>query len=408
MQDHTENAGGAGKDVPLTNEEMTLGKRISFLRKAKRLTQREFAEKLNVSDKLVSKWELEESSPAVDDVVRIGAQFGLSLDYLIHGKKSARDEEALKPVPAPPPPFSDPVQAFVNHVNTLIEKNRWQPYREQLFPASAEQRMYAMMEEARKETLKTRHAEYTEDLRGKNKPIDEDYWNQLYLSFGEGTYQADFLPRKVGVFLITSTRHRSLKSYYEGDGDKKWLDYGIDFALDFNALLALDNFDIFSALTSEDPPQYFRCLIPEVPAAAKYFGDSIYRKENYREFFDKHTHREYSENERLKKLRAEWDEPFYERNYGSGEPLSYLELAGLTDLRFFRLLEKQELDLLLGAVNTKHERAWEVIASLIDCGATKVFHVRDDYSGSWNTIEDPLGTLALRTIAELRSRKPSD
>jgi transcriptional regulator with XRE-family HTH domain len=43
----------------------SLGSFISELRKEKRLTQRELAELLNVSDKTVSHWECDENSPDI-------------------------------------------------------------------------------------------------------------------------------------------------------------------------------------------------------------------------------------------------------------------------------------------------------------------------------------------------------
>ncbi|MBE6878263.1 MAG: helix-turn-helix transcriptional regulator [Ruminococcaceae bacterium] len=50
------------------------------------LTQKELAEKLNVSDKAVSKWERSESLPDVTLIPLIAAALGVSIDYLMTGK----------------------------------------------------------------------------------------------------------------------------------------------------------------------------------------------------------------------------------------------------------------------------------------------------------------------------------
>lgn len=56
---------------------------ISELRKAVPLTQAELAEKLNYSDKAVSKWERGESIPDVIVLKQIAELFGVSVDYLL-------------------------------------------------------------------------------------------------------------------------------------------------------------------------------------------------------------------------------------------------------------------------------------------------------------------------------------
>ena len=56
---------------------------ITNLRKEKRLTQAEFAEKLNYSDKAVSKWERAESLPDIIVLKKISDLFGISVDYLL-------------------------------------------------------------------------------------------------------------------------------------------------------------------------------------------------------------------------------------------------------------------------------------------------------------------------------------
>lgn len=56
---------------------------ISELRKAVPLTQAELAEKLNYSDKAVSKWERGESIPDVVVLKQIADVFGVTVDYLL-------------------------------------------------------------------------------------------------------------------------------------------------------------------------------------------------------------------------------------------------------------------------------------------------------------------------------------
>lgn len=56
---------------------------ISELRKANKLTQLELAEKLNYSDKAISKWERGDAVPDVAVLKAIADLFGVTLDYLV-------------------------------------------------------------------------------------------------------------------------------------------------------------------------------------------------------------------------------------------------------------------------------------------------------------------------------------
>ena len=57
---------------------------IIKLRKDKKITQVEFAEKINYSDKAVSKWERAESVPDIIVLKQIADFFGVSVDYLLN------------------------------------------------------------------------------------------------------------------------------------------------------------------------------------------------------------------------------------------------------------------------------------------------------------------------------------
>jgi len=63
---------------------ITIGKNITRLRKLVNMTQFELAEKLNYSDKSVSKWEQGNGVPDVRILVQIASIFGVTIDELVH------------------------------------------------------------------------------------------------------------------------------------------------------------------------------------------------------------------------------------------------------------------------------------------------------------------------------------
>ena len=71
---------------------------IAELRQKNNMTQMELAEKLNYSDKAISKWERGESTPDVSVLVQIAALFEVSLDYLVQSEhpKTERGETSQK------------------------------------------------------------------------------------------------------------------------------------------------------------------------------------------------------------------------------------------------------------------------------------------------------------------------
>lgn len=77
----------------MTEEEIknNFSKNLVTLRKSKRLTQLALAEKLNYSDKAVSKWEVGSVLPDVDTMVGIADFFGVTVNDLIYEKKRRID-----------------------------------------------------------------------------------------------------------------------------------------------------------------------------------------------------------------------------------------------------------------------------------------------------------------------------
>lgn len=61
------------------------GKVIRELREKKKLTQRELAERINVSDKTVSKWETEKGLPDVAIIEDLAGALGTSITELLTG-----------------------------------------------------------------------------------------------------------------------------------------------------------------------------------------------------------------------------------------------------------------------------------------------------------------------------------
>ena len=68
-------------------ERKTIGSFIAVLRKAQGMTQRQLAEKLNVSDKTVSRWERDEGCPDLSLIPVLAEIFSVSCDELLRGER---------------------------------------------------------------------------------------------------------------------------------------------------------------------------------------------------------------------------------------------------------------------------------------------------------------------------------
>lgn len=74
-----------------------LGTNIAMFRKQAGLTQAELAEKINYSDKAVSKWERGESIPDITTLVALADEFGTSLDDLLGRETAQQKQETAAP-----------------------------------------------------------------------------------------------------------------------------------------------------------------------------------------------------------------------------------------------------------------------------------------------------------------------
>ena len=73
-----------------------MGRFISELRKTQKMTQKDLAEKLNVSDKAVSKWERGLSCPDISLLSSLSDILGVSIDELLNGEKNGGETSNVK------------------------------------------------------------------------------------------------------------------------------------------------------------------------------------------------------------------------------------------------------------------------------------------------------------------------
>lgn len=93
-----------------------IAKNITALRQQAKLTQIELAERLNYSDKAISKWERAESMPDVAVLKAIADLFGVPLDHLIRSEH----EQPAPPEPAPVVPSTRHNHAVITTLSVLL------------------------------------------------------------------------------------------------------------------------------------------------------------------------------------------------------------------------------------------------------------------------------------------------
>lgn len=92
---------------------MSIGERISGLRKEKKLSQGQLADLLGVSRQAVSKWENDASSPDTLNLVKIADVLDTEVEYLATGKK---------PVYQPAPVVVNVAEKVDRIVERVVEK----------------------------------------------------------------------------------------------------------------------------------------------------------------------------------------------------------------------------------------------------------------------------------------------
>lgn len=77
----------------LDGDIMNVNERIINLRTTKKLSQRELAKKLYVSDKTISSWESGRTEPSLEMIIKLSEIFECSISYLIYGSNDDSDVE---------------------------------------------------------------------------------------------------------------------------------------------------------------------------------------------------------------------------------------------------------------------------------------------------------------------------
>lgn len=72
---------------------MNLGKTIQDFRKKNHLSQEQLAERIGVARQTISKWELEETAPNLNQANKLSQILGLSLDELVGGNIESKSLE---------------------------------------------------------------------------------------------------------------------------------------------------------------------------------------------------------------------------------------------------------------------------------------------------------------------------
>ena len=71
----------------------SMGELITFLRKEKGMTQNDLAEKMNVTDKAVSKWERDLSRPDINSIPKLAEILGITVEELVNAQTKEENKK---------------------------------------------------------------------------------------------------------------------------------------------------------------------------------------------------------------------------------------------------------------------------------------------------------------------------
>ncbi len=102
-------------------EKKTIGQFIAALRKANGLTQQEVADRLNVSNKAVSRWERDECAPDISVIPALAELLGVTCDELLKGERITNAAQAEKSEPK----VEKQVKALINRTLSGFKTLIW-------------------------------------------------------------------------------------------------------------------------------------------------------------------------------------------------------------------------------------------------------------------------------------------
>lgn len=107
---------------------MDIGKRISILRKKKKITQLELANKLFITDKTVSSWESGRTEPSLDILINLSEILDCNVGYLIYGDSTKNDIETEIKIRITEAEYKELIIFMNNNAVFLKENNQLDTY----------------------------------------------------------------------------------------------------------------------------------------------------------------------------------------------------------------------------------------------------------------------------------------
>ncbi|MBQ3015309.1 MAG: helix-turn-helix transcriptional regulator [Clostridia bacterium] len=118
----------------MQNVKEIIAKNLVSLRKARKLTQQDLAEKLNYSDKAISRWEHAETLPDIETLCKICDIYGVRFEYLLQEEQPEKNNPYIIRTDIPSRIVTMCIAvctvwivAFVAYMysNTIFGNNRW-------------------------------------------------------------------------------------------------------------------------------------------------------------------------------------------------------------------------------------------------------------------------------------------
>ena len=104
---------------------MSIGERIKKLRNKKGITQLELANKLFVTDKTVSSWELDRTEPSLEVLVKLSDILDYNVGYLIYGDNPKNDVETEIKIKITESEYKI-INEFMNKNSEILKENNRQ------------------------------------------------------------------------------------------------------------------------------------------------------------------------------------------------------------------------------------------------------------------------------------------